>query len=82
MCNANFDANFVCEGLKIFFEKIMSGTIATATVARNKKRSSIWIIISSEVVPPVTNTITSKFTGIMAGANIDISDVFGYIIKS
>ena len=82
MSNANFDANFVCESLKVFFEKIMSGTIAAATVARNEKRCCVWIIVSPEVVPPVTNTITSKFTSIMTDANIDIANILGDIIET
>lgn len=43
MSNADFDANFVCESLNIFFEQIMPGAIATiqADIAQLQHISSL-----------------------------------------
>ncbi len=65
MGNPNFDAQFICQFLQVFFENIVPRTIATTAIAERHYRSGIRIEFPSILKPPGSQAITGKLTGIL-----------------
>jgi hypothetical protein len=74
MGNANFKTDLVGQGLQVLFEYEMAGVIAAAAIALDQDRSRTGIAGAAISVPPVPHAITRKFTGIVAGADLNVTD--------
>ena len=73
MRNANFTTNFVCQFLQVLLKVIVPAMIAAAAVTQDQNGSGVGIIEAALILPPIQNAVASKFTGVFAGADIDIS---------
>ncbi len=82
MGDTDFDTDFVGQVLEVLFENVMAGTITATTVTRHQNGSGLGIMLFAISVPPVTKAITSKFTGVMAGPDLDIANIEAQIVQT
>ena len=82
MSDTDFQANPVCEGLEILFEKVLGGTVAAAAVAKQQQRVGLWPGQVSFGSPPLKDAVAGKCTGVVAAAEIDVAAVAFEVIQT
>jgi hypothetical protein len=59
----------------------MSGAIAAAPITQQQNGGSVGVVMPPMVSPPMANGVTSKFTGVMSGVNLDIAAIAAEVIQ-
>ncbi len=72
--NTDFNSDFVGQDVQVLLENIVTGTVASATIAEDKNRGGVGVVPFAVIVPPMSKTITGKFAGIMTGAKLNIAN--------
>jgi hypothetical protein len=74
MGDPDFNAQFISQLLQVFFEDIMTGTVAPTTIAERQNCSRIQIEQATMLKPPRAKAIAGKLTGVLACADVDVAD--------
>jgi hypothetical protein len=49
--------------LEVLFEDVVARAITTPAITGHQDRSSVWIMVFTVGVPPVSKAVTGEFTG-------------------
>ena len=63
-------------------KNIVARAVASPAITQHQDRCRIGVVKTAIVIPPVSETVTGKFTGIMAGAQLNIADIESHIIEA
>jgi hypothetical protein len=75
MGDADFNADLVGQGLQVLFEQVMSGIVTATAITLEQDRGGTGEARFPVGVPPMAQAITHKFTGIVAGADLNVTDI-------
>ena len=81
MGNAYFNPDFISHFLQVFFEDIITRTVAAAPITQDQDGSGLGIFKSAFIVPPVSETIAGKLSGILTGTQIDVACISFEVIN-
>src|SRR5919106_4278866 len=56
--------------------------VASSAITQHQDRCRLGIVTTAIVIPPVAETVTGKFTGIMADSQLNIADIESQIIEA
>lgn len=71
-----------CEILQRFLEHVTGGTVAAAAIAQQQQRLRLRILELTNVQPPLPDAVAGKFTGVMAGAEVEIAGVAFEVVQA
>ena len=81
MGDADFDADFIGQGLEILFEKVVPGTVASTAITQHQNGGSLRVVPLPVGIPPVAKAVTGEFAGIMAGSQVQVADIALHIVE-
>jgi len=61
---------------------MVARAVASPTITQYQDRCRFGVVQTAIVIPPVAETVTGKFAGIMACAQLNIADIEAYIIEA
>ena len=77
---ADFNADLVGEGLQVSLEQERAGSVTAAAITPDQDRGGMGEVGLSVGVPPKAQAIAPKFTGVMADADLNGTDILLFVL--
>jgi hypothetical protein len=81
MRHQEFQSQPIRECLQVFLEAMVVGGMTAAAIAEQQESARVGIVLMAMPFPPSGDAVAAEFTGIVAGANLDIAYIVRYVIQ-